>query len=76
MGNFECVDIATARGLATFRGLKAHRPYCAKHNQHAKCANARGSGACPQEILKNSCSEIEFGAISVRLKLASYMIMY
>ena len=50
MGNFECVDIATARGLAIFRGfrgLKAHRPYCAKHNQHAKYANARGSEACP-----------------------------
>ena len=47
MGNFECVDIATARGLAIFRGLKARRPYCAKHNQHTKYANARGSVACP-----------------------------
>ena len=36
------VWIATARGLATSRELKAHRPYCAKHNQHEH-ANTKGS---------------------------------
>ena len=56
---------ATTRGLVIFRGLKAHRPYCVKHNQHVKHANARESeGMPPRRILKNRCSEIEFGAIS------------
>ena len=43
----------------------SYRPYCAKHNQHAKHANARGSGGMPpRKILKNRCSEIEFRSIS------------
>ena len=27
--------------------------YYVQHNEHAKYANARGSGVCPQENLKN-----------------------
>ena len=37
---------------------------CAKHNQHAKHAKARGSGGIPpRKILKITCSEIDFGGI-------------
>ena len=36
--------------------------YCAKHNQHTKHANARGSGGMPpRKILKIGCSEIDSG---------------
>ena len=39
--------------------------YCAKHNQHARNSNARGSGSMPpRKFLKNRYSEIEFGGIS------------
>ena len=35
---------------------------CAKHTQHAKHANARGSGGMPpKKILKNRCCQIESG---------------
>jgi len=38
--------------------------YCAKHNQYAKHANARGSGGMPpRKILKNRSAKIEFGDI-------------
>ena len=41
-----------------------YKSYCAKHNQHAKHANARGSGGMPpRKFLKNRCYEIEFGSI-------------
>jgi len=37
---------------------------CAKHNQYAKHANARGPGGMPsRKIFKNSSSEIEFGDV-------------
>ena len=55
---------ATARVLYMFRSHRAQGPYCVKHNQYAKHANALESGGMPsQEIFKNRCSEIEFGAI-------------
>ena len=39
--------------------------YCAKHNQHARHANARGSGGIPpRKILKNRYSKIKCGGIS------------
>ena len=40
--------------------------YCAKHNQHAKHATARGvwGHAPPRKILKNICPEIESDSIS------------
>ena len=42
---------AAARGLAILRGLKAHRSYCAKHNQHAKHAKAKGfRGHAPKKF--------------------------
>ena len=38
--------------------------YCAKNNQYAKHANARGVwGHSPRKILKNRSSEIEFGDV-------------
>ena len=65
MDNFECVENNSYRNLATVRGLRTHRPYCVKHNQYAKHANARGFGdILPRKILKNRCSGIEFGANS------------
>ena len=40
--------------------------HCAKHNQHAQHANARGvwGHAPPRKILKIRCSEIEYEGIS------------
>ena len=38
------------RSLAIFKGLRVHRPYCAKHNQHAKHTNDRWSGHAPRKI--------------------------
>ena len=65
MDNFQCAESNSYRNLAIFRGLETHRPYCVKHIQYAKHANARGfEGILPRKILKNRCSEIEFGAIS------------
>ena len=57
-----CVESNSCKSLAIFRELRAHRPYCVKHNQHTKHANARslGLGVCPPE---NESFEIEFGAI-------------
>ena len=65
MDNFECVEGKSYRNLAIFRGLRAHRLCCVKHNQYAKHANAKGFGdILPRKILQNRCSGIEFGAIS------------
>ena len=40
--------------------------HCAKHNQHAEHANARGvwGGMPSRKIVKNRCSESEFEGIS------------
>ena len=61
MKNFECVENNSDIGLAIFRELTACRPYCVKHNQHAKYANAKGLGHALQENFENRYPEIEFG---------------
>ena len=53
-------------GTADWRSYRGSRltgyPCCAKHNQHAKHANARGSGDMPpRKNLKIRCSEIDSG---------------
>ena len=40
IGQDKYVESNSYRGLAIFRGLWVHRPYCMKDNQHVKHANA------------------------------------
>ena len=48
--------------------------YCAKHNQHAQHANAKGVwGHAPKQNLKNRCSEIESEGITESIYLATYV---
>ena len=53
------------QGLTIIGGSRAQRPHCVKHSQHAKHANVIGGsgGIPPEKVLKNRCSDIEFGVI-------------
>ena len=62
--------IGPAKGMAV-------KEKCAKHTQHAKHANARGSGGMPpQEIFEKTCSEIASDSfLSQNLLLHNYIAM-
>ena len=73
MDNFKCVESNSYRDLSIyFRELKAHGPYCAKHDQHTKHAIASGSGGMASEKFWkiDALHEIEF-----RQGRARYMII-
>ena len=73
MDNFEYVESNSYRGLLIFRGFRVHRPYCVKHNQHAKHANARGMEASPPaKLLKIDALRLNLGPFQDQ---ASYIIM-
>ena len=61
-----CMQKATARDLAVFRGLRAHRPYCASTISMQSILMLGGSRDMPPEKVKMvRCVEIEYGAVSI-----------
>ena len=46
LGNYKCVESNSYRGLAMFRGLWAHRPYCMNEGQSA-CETCLKAGCIP-----------------------------